>query len=105
MREELNIQPYDLIRDDSFFASGIENVYLLIINDRMIGSVKLHNAEIDDLIVRGCCQGHGYGKQILLWALEHIKAEPIVLHVAAWNKKAINLYKKTGFEIVRTVKF
>ena len=105
MREELDIQPYDFIQDDSFFESGMENVYLLINNNRMIGSVKIHNAEIDDLIVNCDCQGLGYGRQILLWALEHIKTEPIVLHVAAWNKKAISLYKKTGFETVSTIQF
>ena len=71
----------------------------------LFGSVKIHNAEIDDLIVSCDYQGLGYGKQILLWALENIKTEPIVLHVAAWNKKAITLYKKTGFEIVSTIKY
>lgn len=105
MREELNIQPYDYIQDDSFFESGMENVFLLINSGRIIGSVRLHNAEIDDLIVSCDRQGLGYGRQILLWALEHIKTGPIVLHVAAWNKKAISLYKKTGFEIVSTIEF
>ena len=105
MREELNIQPYDFIQDDSFFESGMENVYLLTDNDKIIGSVKIHNAEIDDLIVNCNFQGLGYGRQILLWTLEHIKTEPIVLRVAAWNIKAIGLYKKTGFEIVNTIKF
>ena len=105
MREELNIHPYDFIQDDSFFESGMENVYLLIMNNIMIGSVKLHNSEIDDLIVKRDYQGLGYGRQILLWALEHIETEPIVLHVAAWNTKAINLYKKTGFEIINTIIF
>ena len=26
-------------------------------------------------------------------------------HVAGWNEKAINLYKKTGFEITETIEF
>lgn len=105
MREELNIQPYDFIQNDSFFESGMENVYLLTDNNTIIGSVKIHHAEIDDLIVNCDFQGLGYGRQILLWALEHIKTEPIILHVAAWNTKAISLYKKTGFEIVSTIEF
>ena len=105
MREELNILPYDFIQDDSFFKSGMDNVYLLINSDNIIGSVKIYNNEIDDLIVNSDYQGLGYGRQILLWALENIKTERIVLHVAAWNKKAISLYEKTGFEIVSTIKF
>lgn len=105
MREELNIHPYDFIQDDSFFESGMDNVFLLIIDHIIIGSVKLYNDEIDDLIVNCGYQGLGYGKQILLWALDHIKTPRIVLHVAAWNQRAINLYRKTGFEIVRTIEF
>ena len=46
---------------------------------------------------------YGYGKQILLWALENINLDRIVLHVAEWNQRAINLYKKTGFEITETI--
>ena len=65
----------------------------------LIGSVALKEDEIDDLIVKKDNQGQGYGRQILLWALNHIKTEQILLHVAGWNRKAINLYRKTGFEI------
>ena len=61
--------------------------------------MALKKDEIDDLIVNRKFQGQGYGKQILLWALEHMKTERVILHVADWNKKAIELYKKTGFEI------
>ena len=34
--------------------------------------------------------------------MQHIRSnnkEPIVLHVAEWNKEALTLYKKIGFEI------
>ena len=99
MREALDIQPYDFIQDDSFFEEGMENVYLLLENGEIIGSVALKNDEIDDLIVNRKFQGKGYGRQILLWALEHMNTERVILHVADWNKKAIELYKKTGFEI------
>ena len=99
MREALDIKPYDYIQDDSFFDSGMDRVYLLINDSEIIGSVTLKTDEIDDLIVNRKYQGQGYGKQILLWALEHMDSERIVLHVADWNKRAIALYKKTGFEI------
>ena len=104
MRKELGIKPFDFIQDDSFFKSGMEKVFLLLCDGEIIGSVALKDDEIDDLIVDIKNQNQGYGKQILLWALEHINSEKIILHVAEWNKKAIELYKKNGFEIVNTNK-
>ena len=102
MREALDIKPYDFIQDDSFFDEGMNNVFLLIENGELIGSVALKGSEIDDLIVAPEHQNKGYGKQILLWALENIRSEKIILHVAQWNKKAISLYEKNGFEITET---
>ena len=103
MREALDIKPYDFIQDDSFFDSGMDEVYLLVEDHEIIGSVALKSNEIDDLIVNPKYQGQGYGKQILLWALEHMNSERIILHVADWNKRAINMYKKYGFEITGKV--
>lgn len=102
MREALGIRPFDFIQDDSFFAQGIENVYLLIEDGELIGSVALKDNEIDDLLVDIGYQGQGIGKQILLWAIGQMQKKEIILHVAEWNKRAINLYKKTGFEITKT---
>ena len=102
MRKALDIKPYDFIQDDSFFSEGMNNVYLLTENDELIGSVALKGSEIDDLIVAPQFQNKGYGKQILLWALENIRSEKIILHVAEWNRKAISLYEKNGFEITET---
>ncbi len=104
MREALNIKPYEFIQDDSFFETGMESVYLLINGDEIIGSVALKDEEIDDLIVNRKYQGQGYGRQILLWALEHIQSEKVILHVAEWNRKAVHLYKQNGFEITKTTK-
>ena len=103
MREALDIKPYDFIQDDSFFETGIDKVYLLLNGDEIIGSVALKGDEIDDLIVNRKYQGLGYGRQILLWALEHMQSENVILHVAEWNRKAVRLYKKTGFEITDTI--
>ena len=102
MRETLDIRPYDFIQDDSFFDNGMNNVYLLVENGMLIGSVALKGSEIDDLIVAPKFQNKGYGKQILLWALENINSDKIILHVAEWNRKAISLYEKNGFEITET---
>ena len=102
MREALDIKPYDFIRDDSFFETGMDQVYLLLKGDEIIVSVALKRDEIDDLIVNRKFQGQGYGKQILLWALEHMHSGKVILHVAEWNQKAVRLYKKMGFEITKT---
>lgn len=103
MREALEIEPYDFIQDDAFFNEGMENVYLLIEQGEIIGSVALKGEEIDDLIVNPKCQGQGSGKRLLLWALQNIQTEKVMLHVAAWNERAVNLYKKCGFEITETI--
>ena len=104
MRQELKIEPVDFIRDDTFFELGMDKVFLFLGGEEIIGSVALKDNEIDDLIVNVKYQNQGYGKQILLWSLENIKSDKIILHVAEWNKKAIELYKKTGFDIVETLK-
>ena len=102
MREALGIKPFDFIQDDSFFAQGMENVYLLIEDGELIGSVALKGNEIDDLLVDIGYQGQGIGKQILLWALGNIGAERVILHVDKWNQRAVSLYTKCGFEITKT---
>ena len=103
MREALKIEPYDYIQDDSFFETGMNAVYLLLNGDEIIGSVALKEDEIDDLIVNPRYQGQGYGRKILIWALNHVNTKKATLYVAAWNEKAIRLYKKTGFEITETI--
>ena len=100
MREALDIKPFDFIQDDSFFDSGMEKVFILLNGNEIVGSIALKGEEIDDLIVNPKYQGKGYGKQILLWALENANSKRIILHVAAWNKRAISLYEKNGFEII-----
>ena len=103
MREALGIEPFDFIQDDSFFESGMDKVYLLIDDRVLIGSVTFKENEIDDLIVNIGYQNKGFGKQILLWAIEHICSDTIILHVADWNKKAVRMYQKNGFRITKAI--
>ena len=100
MRESLDIKPYDFIQDNSFFDDGMENVYILLDGEGIIGSVALKGEEIDDLIVDKKYQGKGYGKKILIWAIKHMNASEIILYVAEWNERAIKLYRNNGFEII-----
>lgn len=73
MRKFLDIRPYNFLNDYS---------QILIVNEKF--------------------QNQGYGKQLLLWGMNHIRQSnnvPILLHVAKWNKKALSLYREVGFNI------
>ena len=77
----------------------------LIENNEIIGSVACYGNEIDDLIVNKEYQNKGYGKKLLLWAMNLIRKnnnDPITLHVAKWNKNALKLYTNIGFVITNT---
>jgi len=107
MRKALDIEPYNYLCDYEQIVDKVEDIYLLVDKEVIIGSVACYGNEIDDLIVNQKFQRQGYGKLLLLWAIWHIRErnnEPITLHVAAWNQKAIMLYEKCGFEIVKSEK-
>lgn len=102
MRKALDIEPYNFLSDYEQIKEKIKDIYLFVENEEIIGSVACYGNEIDDLIVRKKFQHKGYGKQLLLWGMQCIRKknnEPIILHVAEWNKDALMLYKKIGFEI------
>ena len=107
MRKALDIHPYNFLADYKQIAEKVKNIYLLIDQGEMIGSVACYGNEIDDLIVNKKFQHKGYGKQLLLWGMQCIREknnEPITLHVAKWNSDALMLYKKVGFEITNVKK-
>lgn len=44
-------------------------------------------------------------RKVLIWAMNHIQEhcdDSIILHVAAWNEHAVQMYKDSGFVIVKT---
>lgn len=90
---------YEQVREKS------KDIFLLVSGEEIIGSVACYGSEIDDLIVNKKYQNKGYGKQLLLWGMNHIRQisnGPILLHVAKWNEKALKLYEKVGFNITNT---
>ena len=102
MRRALEIEPYNWYSDYSQMADKVDKVFLLLNDGQIIGSVACLGNEIDDLIVRTSDQKKGYGKQLLLWAINQIRQHndaPITLHVAEWNQGALQLYEKVGFSI------
>ena len=107
MRKTLNIEPYNFLNNYEQIKEKSKDIYLLVENEEIIGSIACYGNEIDDLIVNKKFQHKGYGKQLLLWGMQCIRkknTEPIVLHVAEWNKNALLLYKKNGFVITNIEK-
>lgn len=103
MRKTLDIEPYNFLSDYKQISEKSRGIFLLVGKEEMIGSVACYGNEIDDLIVNKKFQNKGYGKQLLLWGMNHIRQksdEPILLHVAKWNEKALMLYEKVGFAII-----
>ncbi len=102
MRKSLDVKPYHFYQDFAQMKGREQNTFLLIQNRIIIGAVSCYENEIDDLFVNRVFQGKGYGKQLLLWAIHHIREQnqnPITLHVAEWNQRAICLYQNMGFTV------
>ena len=102
MRKSLDIEPYNFLSGYIQIGEKSKDIFLLVSEEEIIGSVACYGSEIDDLIVNKKFQNKGYGKQLLLWGMNHIRQisnEPILLHVAKWNEKALRLYEKVGFDI------
>ena len=80
-------------------------IYLVEKDDRIIGKVHLQLINglggIYGLGVLPESRGKGFGRAILLYAIEklkHAKATKIMLQVAAENATALSLYKSCGFQ-------
>ena len=106
MRMALELSP-DGCDTREQLAKKKSDIYLLIMGRNIVGSVAMYENEIDDLIVNPAYQRKGYGKKLLLFAISTLQKrgkEPVTLHVADWNSKAIDLYLKNGFKFVKTEK-
>lgn len=107
MRKALEIEPYNFLSDYEQIREKVSDIYLLVEDGEIVGSVACYGNEIDDLIVNKKYQQRGYGKQLLLWGMQQIRKEndkPITLHVAEWNRNALGLYKNVGFEVISSEK-
>lgn len=105
MRRALGLHPVDCCDTREALLSKAENIFILEIDDRLAGSIAIYNGEIDELIVAKQYRRKGYGKGLLRFAVARIQRmgiSPIILHVADWNRGAIELYSQNGFSIVKT---
>ena len=102
MRKALDIEPFNWYSEESAVLEKADDTYMLIKDSKLIGAVACYGNEIDDLFVKVSEQGKGYGRELLLWGMNHIREknkEPITLHVAAWNQGALRLYQSIGFVV------
>lgn len=84
------------------------NIFCFKVNEEIIGSVTCVGNEIFDLWVRPSDQGKGHGRELLIWAMHHIReqnGEPIKLHVSGFNSVALKLYESVGFSICDSIGF
>lgn len=80
-------------------------IYIAEVLNKIIGKVHLEvSGDIGGIYGLGVTpdyRGKGYGREILMGAIEMLKGRnkmEIMLQVAAKNNKALNLYKSCGFE-------
>lgn len=65
----------------------------------LVGFVSLNEEMLAALFVHPFFQGNGIGKQLLQFAME--QSDSLVLSVYKENKRAMDFYRKQGFEVVQ----
>lgn len=105
MRKALNIQPYNKFCGSlEEVMKKKENFFLLLEGDEIICSVSCLENEIGNVLVNLKYQRQGYGRKVMEFALGYMQKRgdsSIKLTVTEWNKNAIALYEKLGFEIIK----
>ena len=102
MRMALGLQPFNDCSPVEQILDKKDSIFLLLSENEIVGSVAVYGNEIDDLIVAEKFQNQGNGKKLLLFAINFMQKRdinPIILHVAEWNQKAISLYVSNEFTI------
>ena len=105
MRRALHLTPICCCGSRAALLSKARNIFILEAGGELAGSVAIYGNEIDDLFVAKHLQGKGYGRGLLRFAVARMQQrgiEPITLHVADWNQRAVKMYQKNGFYIAAT---
>jgi ribosomal protein S18 acetylase RimI-like enzyme len=105
MRTALKLSPICCCDSREQMLEKRNYIYIYETDEGLIASVSVYNGEIDDLVVRKSHRCKGIGTALLRFAihlLQQNQTSHILLHVADWNKNAVELYLKSGFEIIRT---
>ena len=84
--------------------SNNSKYYAYELNNEFIGFICILDLdtelEIIDVFVLPEYQGNGYGDKLLKYILDNYKNRNYFLEVNVNNERAINLYKKNGFEVL-----
>ncbi len=100
-------------RDFEYELSENEFARLFVkeVDGTVIGFVGIREifdrGEITNLAVSSAYQGQGYGEEMLLYAINKMqkdRMEAVFLEVRVSNRKALALYYKHGFIVMRTRK-
>ena len=93
-----------IIYCNSLMLEKASDIYIFTRGNELVGAVACYGNEIDDLFVSESNLRHGYGRKLLIWALNQIASrgyKKCVVHVAEWNQGAVRMYLNEGFEIVK----
>jgi ribosomal protein S18 acetylase RimI-like enzyme len=105
MRKALDIRPYDTYCDSlEEVMKHKEDLFLLLEGAEVIGAVTCLQNEIENVVVSPRRQRQGYGRKLMEFALSHMRERgdsPIRLTVTQWNRAAIALYERLGFEVTK----
>lgn len=100
-------------RDFEYELSENEFAHLFVkeVDGTVVGFVGIREifdrGEITNLAVSSAYQGQGYGEEMLLYAINKMqkdRMEAVFLEVRVSNRKALALYYKHGFIVMRTRK-
>lgn len=117
MRQAMDIPPYNVFEDrrqerliklKEEMLKNRENIFMFYDGDMWVGSSLINPEDIDDLFVVPSMMGKGYGRLILQSTVNLCldrNMEHIYLGVVHWNVKAKNLYLKTGFKEIKSIKY
>ena len=108
-----NLPAYEVMEKQNIGLANLEkrkNYYSFYDEDILVGFINLHeesNAVFLGIGVNPSELNKKYGQRILKQAIAISKKlyndKPIYLEVRTWNKRAINSYKKAGFEVLDTI--
>lgn len=89
------------------YEESKKNMFLLRIDNEIVGVIKLINSEIDGIAIKIEKQGQGYGKDLLKYGINYLlnKGKKKVYLWAIEGNKAKYLYEKVGFKVERVHKF
>ncbi len=94
----------DYKEDYIISMSNNSKYYAYELNNKYIGFICILDLdtelEIIDVFIEPKYQGNGYGDKLLKYILDNYKNRNYFLEVNVNNERAINLYKKNGFEIL-----